>query len=264
MLSDHHALSFIKQPKLFEGRRLRRWQMLLSEFQFIISYKPGVEIGLPDCLSRMPPPTTSVAGAISTNDYEWSATEEEFYLDDEETALETFIDDCSLKLVVDSHTSVALAFSSVPVRDSLLTPILMNSAQKSRLQRANRSKKNFTPNTAVWVDTPEWGRLPGKLLHRYWKGTALAKEQWWWVDFTDAGHPDPWAGEECRMELRHLITTDIPSAGSTDIPSPQLQEQVIVPSTPLSSLREPSSSTADLDPLLREPSISLSNLEAPL
>jgi hypothetical protein len=221
MLSDHQALSFIKQPKLFEGRRLRRWQMLLSEFQFIISYKPGVEIGLPDCLSRMAP--EAFTGAVTT-DIEWSTEGEDFYLDKGESALIDFIDTCSLvhhRATGNSrgHQSetpvISLAISKSVVRDSLLSSVLLSSAQKSRLQKENVSRKGFKQNMPVWVETPEWGRLAGRLVHRLWKGAALSKEQWWWVDFKDAGHSDPWPGEEWRIEHRDILTPQQPLREST-------------------------------------------------
>ena len=53
VLTDHAALTYLKGGKLFEGRRLARWQMLLSEFNFHIQHKAGIDIGLSDCLSRM-------------------------------------------------------------------------------------------------------------------------------------------------------------------------------------------------------------------
>lgn len=54
VLTDHHALTYLTNPKLFDGRRLRRWQMLLSEFHIQVDYRPGSENGLPDLLSRLP------------------------------------------------------------------------------------------------------------------------------------------------------------------------------------------------------------------
>ena len=52
ILTDHNALTYLDNPKLFEGRRLRRWQALLSEFQFQVVYRKGCDHGLADVLSR--------------------------------------------------------------------------------------------------------------------------------------------------------------------------------------------------------------------
>lgn len=53
VLTDHSALTYLKDGKMFEGRRLARWQVLLSEFNFHIQHKAGINNGLADCLSRL-------------------------------------------------------------------------------------------------------------------------------------------------------------------------------------------------------------------
>lgn len=53
VMTDHAALTYLKDGKIFEGRRLARWQMLLSEYDFSTLHKAGVDNGLSDCLSRL-------------------------------------------------------------------------------------------------------------------------------------------------------------------------------------------------------------------
>ena len=54
VITDHAALRYLQNGTLFQGARLQRWQLLLSEFQFFVEVKPGTMLGLPDALSRDP------------------------------------------------------------------------------------------------------------------------------------------------------------------------------------------------------------------
>lgn len=68
VLTDHQALTYLRNPRLFTGRRLSRWQMLLSEFDFAIRYKAGTTMGLPDVLSRMMPSPPTNTGEDRAED----------------------------------------------------------------------------------------------------------------------------------------------------------------------------------------------------
>ncbi len=227
LLSDHHALTYIKQPKLFEGRRLRRWQMLLSEYQFIIKYKPGVEIGLPDCLSRM---AGVVVAGITPPPDEWSCADEGAGLAEGVIALEEFITAISpphrivKQVVVMVHQTV--------VTSSIMPVVGLTAATRSRYQRENISRKGFKAGDAVWAITEEWGRLEGSLLHRHWKGAGLKEEQWWLVDFSAAGHSDKWPCREDMLSSRSAEQVPLTSRVETDdllsrtpILSPDIEDQ---------------------------------------
>lgn len=54
VVTDHQALLYLKGKKLFEGRRLARWQLMLAEFRFMIRHVPGKNNEMADLLSRGP------------------------------------------------------------------------------------------------------------------------------------------------------------------------------------------------------------------
>jgi len=54
VVTDHAAFKYLQNGTLFQGARLQRWQLLLSEFQFFVEVRPGTMLGLPDALSRDP------------------------------------------------------------------------------------------------------------------------------------------------------------------------------------------------------------------
>ncbi|CEL59125.1 hypothetical protein RSOLAG1IB_12258 [Rhizoctonia solani AG-1 IB] len=53
VFTDHRNLEYWKESRTF-NRRHARWHLLLSDFNFQISYRPGKQSGKPDALSRRP------------------------------------------------------------------------------------------------------------------------------------------------------------------------------------------------------------------
>ncbi|SOV07075.1 uncharacterized protein UDID_18713 [Ustilago sp. UG-2017a] len=51
VLTDHRSLEYFTTTKQL-NRRQARWSELLSDFDFVIQYRPGVQAGLPDALTR--------------------------------------------------------------------------------------------------------------------------------------------------------------------------------------------------------------------
>ncbi|GAX86356.1 hypothetical protein CEUSTIGMA_g13768.t1, partial [Chlamydomonas eustigma] len=58
LLTDHKGLSWLMSNKELEGQ-YARWSVMLSEFNFIIEYKPGVKHIIADVPSRFPRSTTA-------------------------------------------------------------------------------------------------------------------------------------------------------------------------------------------------------------
>ena len=53
VFTDHRNLLFFKKPQKLSPRQIR-WSLFLSKFDFVLSYRPGVQGGKPDALSRRP------------------------------------------------------------------------------------------------------------------------------------------------------------------------------------------------------------------
>jgi|SRR5579859_7770505 len=51
--SDHHNLLWFTETKVY-NRRQARWAEKLSKYDFVIHFRPGVQGGKPDALSRRP------------------------------------------------------------------------------------------------------------------------------------------------------------------------------------------------------------------
>ena len=51
--TDHQALCFLIKDKRALSAKLHRWCLALSQYDFTVSHKPGVEMGGPDALSRL-------------------------------------------------------------------------------------------------------------------------------------------------------------------------------------------------------------------
>lgn len=53
LATDHKELEEIKRKWQFNNSRVNRWADLIQEFDFEIQYKKGVELVVPDVLSRL-------------------------------------------------------------------------------------------------------------------------------------------------------------------------------------------------------------------
>jgi len=51
--SDHHNLLWFTETKVY-NRRQARWAEKLAKYDFVIHFRPGVQGGKPDVLSRRP------------------------------------------------------------------------------------------------------------------------------------------------------------------------------------------------------------------
>ncbi|SOV04806.1 uncharacterized protein UDID_17198 [Ustilago sp. UG-2017a] len=69
VLTDHRSLEYFTTTKQL-NRRQARWSELLSDFDFVIQYCPGVQAGLPDALTRLKLDITDkIREALSSNSW---------------------------------------------------------------------------------------------------------------------------------------------------------------------------------------------------
>ena len=144
VLTDHSALQYLTGKTLFHGRRLVRWQMLLSEFQIYIQHHAGAKNGLADCLSRL--------FSRCTRSWESKITAQ---ADDEE--LIALID--SLKF------DTAVSKQTIGVIQPRPTSSVIGVQQSQVHQLYNRGDR-------VVIDTQKWGRpWPGTIMCRHRKNS---------------------------------------------------------------------------------------------
>ena len=53
LYTDHSALVFLLTTKADTSAKFYRWVLALSQFDFMVAHKPGVQMGGPDALSRL-------------------------------------------------------------------------------------------------------------------------------------------------------------------------------------------------------------------
>ena len=152
VLTDHEALKYLQNPKLFTGRRLTRWQLLLSEYRFDMRYKAGPEMGLPDFISRHPPTDEDVSALVA-------------FISGMTTPTEPASTVASLRVFAEAtHTAVLQATICAA---SIIMPL-------------------FAAGDRVSTINPSWGHCNGTCTSRNRKG-AGKKAEWWNVLFD----PDP-------------------------------------------------------------------------
>ncbi|SOV03415.1 uncharacterized protein UDID_18660 [Ustilago sp. UG-2017a] len=68
VLTDHRSLEYFTTTKQL-NRRQARWSELLSDFDFVIQYHPGVQAGLPDALTLKSDITDKIREALSSDSW---------------------------------------------------------------------------------------------------------------------------------------------------------------------------------------------------
>ncbi|SPC67464.1 uncharacterized protein UHOD_11753 [Ustilago sp. UG-2017b] len=68
VLTDHRSLKYFTTTKQL-NRRQARWSELLSDFDFVIQYRPGAQAGLPDTLTLKSDITDKIHDALSSNSW---------------------------------------------------------------------------------------------------------------------------------------------------------------------------------------------------
>lgn len=90
LVTDHQPLKFIFDPlkkiPVTANARLQRWALLLSGYQYVISYRKGKLLGNADALSRLPLP--ELADVTDCINY-FNFSEDNCHLDSEQIALAT-------------------------------------------------------------------------------------------------------------------------------------------------------------------------------
>ncbi len=203
VVTDHEALKYLRQPKLFTGRRLTRWQMMLSEYQFSTVHKAGKDLGLVDFLSRSPQETVNEKEDEDTSDI--STCEE---------TLIGFISTLELSSSTRETTAVCHS-SSVP---SLIAIIATLHTSTTALV--------FKKGDRVSTVNASWGLVHGSLQTKSKKGSKKGQE-WWTVRF-DATPSSNFQEETWQVEKGDLTLLDaVPveespsdrlTRGASDIP----------------------------------------------